>query len=180
MLKLKLQYSGPPMRRTDSLEKTLMLGTIAGRRKRGRQRMGTVGWHHRPDGHEFEQALGVGDGQGSLVCCSPWDHKQSDTTEWLNWTKENLNCIYRLHELALLNSMCMFSYKMLQKLTPCCFSAILWNLIFFVQISQVDHFKNQNFKCFFIKMILKPLRHMKDYSKNNIILTQSIPCDHHH
>ena len=43
MLKLKLQYSGPPMRRTDSLEKTLMLGTIAGRRKRGRQRMGTVG-----------------------------------------------------------------------------------------------------------------------------------------
>ena len=44
----------------------------------------TVGWHHRPDGHEFEQALGVGDGQASLVCCSPWGHKQSDTTERLN------------------------------------------------------------------------------------------------
>ena len=43
-----------------------------------------VGWHHRLDGHEFEQALTVGDGQGSLMCCSPWGHKESDTTEWLN------------------------------------------------------------------------------------------------
>ena len=43
-----------------------------------------VGWHHQLDGHEFEQAPGVGDGQGSLACCSPWDHKESDTTEWLN------------------------------------------------------------------------------------------------
>ena len=47
----------------------------------------TVGWHHWLDGHEFEQALGVGDGQGSLECCSPWGHKESDTTEWLNWTE---------------------------------------------------------------------------------------------
>ena len=45
-----------------------------------------VGWHHRLDGHEFEQAPGVGDGQGSMVCCGPWDCKESDTTEWLNWT----------------------------------------------------------------------------------------------
>ena len=40
-----------------------------------------VEWHHRFDGHEFKQALGVGDGQGILVCCSPWDCKESDTTE---------------------------------------------------------------------------------------------------
>ena len=40
-----------------------------------------AGWHHRLDGHEFEQVLGDGDGQGSLVCCSPWDHKKSATTE---------------------------------------------------------------------------------------------------
>ena len=40
-----------------------------------------VGWHHPLNGHEFEQALGVGDGQGGLVCCSPWGHKESDTTE---------------------------------------------------------------------------------------------------
>ena len=43
-----------------------------------------VGWHHRPNGHEFEQALGVGDGQGGLVCCSSWSRKESDMTEELN------------------------------------------------------------------------------------------------
>ena len=46
-----------------------------------------VGWHHQLDGHEFEQAPGVGDGQGNLVCCSPWSHRESDTTDWLNWTE---------------------------------------------------------------------------------------------
>ena len=45
-----------------------------------------VGWHYQLDAHEFEQALGVGDEQGSLVCCSPWGCKESDMTEWLNWT----------------------------------------------------------------------------------------------
>ena len=44
------------------------------------------GWHRWLDGHEFEPTLGVGDGQGSLVCCSPWGHKDSNMTEWLNWT----------------------------------------------------------------------------------------------
>ena len=44
----------------------------------------TVGWHHRFNGHEFEQALGVGDGQGSLGCCSPWGLKESDVPEQLN------------------------------------------------------------------------------------------------
>ena len=43
-----------------------------------------VGWHHQLDGHEFEQAPGVGGGQGSLACCSPWDRKELDTTEQLN------------------------------------------------------------------------------------------------
>ena len=45
-----------------------------------------VGWHHQHNGHEFEQAPGAGDGQGGLKCYSPWGHKESDTTEWLNWT----------------------------------------------------------------------------------------------
>ena len=49
-----------------------------------------VGWHYWCNGHEFEQALGVGDGQESLVCCSPWGHKESDTTERLNWTELNI------------------------------------------------------------------------------------------
>ena len=45
-----------------------------------------AGWHHQLDGHEFEQALGVDDGQESLVCCSPCGRKESVTTEWLNCT----------------------------------------------------------------------------------------------
>ena len=46
---------------------------------------GMIGWHHQLDGHEFEQAPGVDDGQVSLACCNIWGHKESDTTEWLNW-----------------------------------------------------------------------------------------------
>ena len=69
------------MQRTDSFEKTLMLGKIEGRKKKGTTKDEMVGWHHRLDGDEFEQALGVSDEQGSLVCCSPWGHKESDMTE---------------------------------------------------------------------------------------------------
>ena len=50
-----------------------------------------VGWHHQIDGHGFEWTLGVGDGQGGLACCNSWGCKESDMTEWLNWTELNLN-----------------------------------------------------------------------------------------
>ena len=53
-----------------------------------------VGWHHRLNGHEFEEALGVGDGQGNLVCCNPWGCKESDMTEWLNWKWKWLCCVW--------------------------------------------------------------------------------------
>ena len=86
MLKLKLQYFGHLMQRADLLEKTLMLGKIEGRRSRGGQGMRwldgitTEGCN----GHEFEQSLGDGEGQRSLVCCSPQGQKELDTTEQLN------------------------------------------------------------------------------------------------
>ena len=83
MLKLKLQYFGHLMQKADSLEKTLMLRKTEGSKRR-RQQDEMAGWHHRLNGHEFEQALGVGEGQGSLVCCTPWGHKESGTTERLN------------------------------------------------------------------------------------------------
>ena len=64
-------YRGHLMQRTDSLKKILMLGKIEVRRRTGTTEDVMVGWHYRLGGHEFEQALGVGDGQRSLVCCSP-------------------------------------------------------------------------------------------------------------
>ena len=80
MVKLKLQHFGHLMQRTDSLEKTLMLGKIEGRRRMGRQRMRWLeGITDSKD--ESEQAPGVGDGQGSLACCCPWSPKESDTSE---------------------------------------------------------------------------------------------------
>ena len=83
MLKLKLQYFGHLMRRVDLLEKTLMLGGIGGRRRRGRQRMRWL------DGitDSIDMSLGtpgVGAGQGGLACCNSWGRKELDTTEQLN------------------------------------------------------------------------------------------------
>ena len=93
MLKLKLQYFGHLMQRADSLEKTLMLGKTEGRRRRGQQRMRWLdGITNSMD--MFGWTPGVGDGQGSLACCSSWGRKESDTTEWLNWTElsPSLDC----------------------------------------------------------------------------------------
>ena len=98
ILKLKLQYFGHLMPTTDSLEKTLILGKIEGRRRRGQQRMRWLKDHHWLNGHEFEQAPGVGDDQGSLACCSPWGFKELDTTEQLNWTTSQVPdvCLFHL------------------------------------------------------------------------------------
>ena len=88
MLKLKLQYFGHLMGRTGLFEKTLMLGKIEGRRRRGRSTEDEmVGWHHWLNGHGFGWTPGVGDGQGGLACCGSWGRKELDTTERLNWTE---------------------------------------------------------------------------------------------
>ena len=79
LLKLKLQYFGHLIRRTDSLEKTLILGREWGQKGTTEDEM--VGWHLQLDGHEFGWAPGVGDGQGGLACCNSWGLKESDTTE---------------------------------------------------------------------------------------------------
>ena len=74
-LKLKLQYFGHLMQRVDSLEKTLMLGGIGGRRRRGRQRMRWL------DGSTYSMDVSLSEHQGGLVCCNSWGCKGSDTTE---------------------------------------------------------------------------------------------------
>ena len=82
MLKLKLPYFGHLMGRTDSLEKTLMMGMIKGSRRRGQQR---IRWPDGiPDLMDMSLSKGVGDGQGSLACCSPWCYKESDMTDRLS------------------------------------------------------------------------------------------------
>ena len=101
MVKLKLQYFGHLMRKADSFEKTLMLGKIEGRRRRGWQRMRWLdGITNSMDMSKLR--AGAGDGQGGLACCSPWGHKESDTTEWLNLTELKLK--YQLLCGALISS----------------------------------------------------------------------------
>ena len=78
MLKLKLQYFGHLMQRTDSLEKALMLGKIEGGRRRGRQRMR---WF---DGIIDSMGMSLSKLREVTACCSPWGHKESHTTERLN------------------------------------------------------------------------------------------------
>ena len=78
MLKLKLYYFGYLMWRAYSLEKTLMLEKIWGQEEKGVIENEMVGWHRWHSGHEFERALGDGEGQGSLVGCSPWGHNESN------------------------------------------------------------------------------------------------------
>ena len=83
MLKLKLQYFDHLMARTNSLEKTLMLGKIGGRRRSGQWRMRWLDGI--TDSMDLSLSkLGGGEGQGSPACCSPWDHKELDMTEPLN------------------------------------------------------------------------------------------------
>ena len=84
MLKLKLQYFGHLMRRTDSFRKDPDAGKDWRWEKKGMKEDEIIGWHHWLKGHEFEYTLGVGDGQGSLACCSLWGLEESDTAERLN------------------------------------------------------------------------------------------------
>ena len=84
MLKLKPQYFGHLMWRINSLGKDPDAGKDWRQEEKGMTEDDMVGWHHSFNGHEFEQAPGVGEGQESLTCCSPWGWKESDTTEQLN------------------------------------------------------------------------------------------------
>ena len=86
LLKLKLQYFGHLIWRTDSFGKDTDAEKDWRQEKKGTIGEQMVGWPHRLDEHECEEARQVGDGQGSLACWSLWGRKESDMTEWLNWT----------------------------------------------------------------------------------------------
>ena len=76
----------PPDAKNWLLGKDPDVGKAWSQQEKGKTEARMVGWLHRLDGHEFNQALGVDDGQGGLACCSPWGRKELATTEWLNWT----------------------------------------------------------------------------------------------
>ena len=82
-----------------------------GQEEKGTTEDEMIEWHHQLNGHEFEQAPGVNDGQGSLVCCSPWVSKESDKTERLNWLTEN--SIYLVHNNWILNLLWQTCWKII-------------------------------------------------------------------
>ena len=86
MLELKLQYFGHLMRRADT-GKDPDAEKDCRQKEQGTREDEMTGWHHQLDGREFQQALGNGEGQGSLMCCGPWGYKELDTTEQLNNSK---------------------------------------------------------------------------------------------
>ena len=145
MLKLKLQCFGHLMRRTDSLENTLMLGKIEGRRRRGWQR---TRWLDgiTVNGHEFEQALGDGEGQGSLACCSPWGWKESDTTEQLN----NNNSLVRTLSFSLNNVPWKLSYSSTHKDLPLFFQLYIIELWDNTAVYLTDFLMKDSWRPFFI------------------------------
>ena len=104
-LLLTLHYLGHLMQRGDSFEKTLMLGKIEGRRRRGWTEDEMVGWHHWLNGHEFAQSLGDSEGQGSLACCSPLVGHDSVTGQ----QQFRLNEVIRVGPWS--NRICVFKEK---------------------------------------------------------------------
>ena len=98
MLKLKLQYSVHLMWKSWLIRKDSDTGKDLRQEEKGTTKDEMVGWHHQLNGHEFEQALGDGDGQGILVYCSPWGHKESDITEWLNNNNKRKQIIIHIPE----------------------------------------------------------------------------------
>ena len=87
-----------------------------------------VWWYHQLNGHESEQALGVGDGQESLACCSPWGHKESDTAEWLNWTESSFSITIRSSK-----KMCVMYILYIKVICLIMFNFyIMWSVFFFL------------------------------------------------
>ena len=122
MLKLKLQYCGHLMRRVDSLEKT-DAGRDWGQEEKGMTEDEMARWHRWLDGRESEWTPGVGDGQGGLACCDSLGHKESDTTEQLNWTEyhRTSKIVYSALKISYLgivkifqNSLCFSNVLMLE------------------------------------------------------------------
>ena len=98
-----------------------------GQEEKGTTEDEMAGWHHWLNGHESGWTLGVGDGQGGLVCCSSWGRKESDMTERLNWTELKPSSTQPIHELEVLRFNALYKYKV--PLCYCCLSVFYTELI---------------------------------------------------
>ena len=103
MLKLKLPILWPPHVKSWLIGKDCDAGKDWRQEEKGMTEDEMAGWHHRINGPESEWTLGVGDGQGGLVWCRPWGHKELDTTEQLNWTEHN-GIFFNIKFLLFINS----------------------------------------------------------------------------
>ena len=99
----------PPHAKSWLIGKDSDPGRDWGQEEKGTTEDEMAGWHHRLDGREFEWTLGDGDGQGGLACCDSWGRKESDMTEWLNWTE--LNWCSRGVNFLVLRILCMIHHK---------------------------------------------------------------------
>ena len=106
----------PPDEKNWLIWKDLDAGKDWGQQEKGMTEDEMVGWHHWLDGHGFGWTLGVGDGQGGLMCCGSWGRKESDTTERLNWTELNwivLSPVQNLNPWKMTSFFCLFlTYKL--------------------------------------------------------------------
>ena len=91
----------PPAVKSWLIGKDPYAGRDWGQEKKGTTQDETAAWHCWLNGHEFECTPGAGDGQGGLACCDSWDHKELDTTEWLNWTEESVHFFQVIHFIAI-------------------------------------------------------------------------------
>ena len=134
VLKLKLQILWPPDVKNWLIEKDPDAGKDWRQEEKGMTEDEMAGWHHWLNGHGFGWTPGVGDGQGGLVCCSPWGHKESDMTERLKWAE--LNCY-------------QFSKKHMPPILVYCFVyKICFSIIAYTQrnIKNLWNFKRQALK----------------------------------
>ena len=108
-------------------------GKVWRREEKGITEDEMVVWHHQLNGHEFEQALGAGDGQGSLTCCRPWGCKESDMTEWLNWTQQCMHkCSLSSTSSPTFVFFCLLDYShsnTCERISHCGFDFISWQLV---------------------------------------------------
>ena len=144
-----------------------------------------AGWYYRLDGHEFEWTLGVGDGQGGLACCDSWGLKESDTTEWLNWTAQILSAFFNTYwcmssrqedkvTFKILSTRWFFTFdKGLEVFPQILFSGWVAVTNKSRLVSTVLIWRQSGGLCFCTKLLDQPMRHLSSPPLFSFYITSS-------